>query len=132
MASERLIYKDEFGATHSTNKKINGKFVGDKDIRAKLYKYEQEESEGRLIHLPCKVGDKVYFIKHFFDYAKQPMCGTVCMIKTFTRNGSWTFGAIMDDSAIDRHFVTYDIGKTVFLTKSEAEQALKCSEKPNS
>lgn len=79
----------------------------------------------RFVELPCKVGDKVYFIKHFFNYAKHPMCGTVCMIKTFTPKESWTFGAIMDESNIDRLFVSYDIGKTVFLTREEAERALK-------
>lgn len=74
--------------------------------------------------LPCDIGDRVYFIKCFFDYAKQPMCGTVCMIKTFTGKGSWTFGAIINET-IERHFVSCDIGKTVFLTREEAEKALK-------
>ena len=41
MASERLIWKDEFGDTHSVDEKINGKFDGNKDIRQKLYEYEQ-------------------------------------------------------------------------------------------
>lgn len=87
------------------------------------------KDRNRFVELPCKVGDKVYFIKHFFNYAKQPMCGTVCMIRTFTGKESWTFGVIMDGSTIDRHFVSNDIGKTVFLTKEEAEQALKEREK---
>ena len=59
MANKRLIWKDEFDDTHSVDEKINGKFVGDKDIREKLYEYEQEESEGRLIHLPCAVKDLI-------------------------------------------------------------------------
>lgn len=66
MASKRLIYKDEFGETHTTDEKINGKFVGDRAVREKLFEYEQEESEGKLIHLPCKIGDMVYVIENNF------------------------------------------------------------------
>lgn len=64
MVSKRLIYKDEFGETHTTDEKINGKFVGDKAVREKLFEYEQEESEGKLVHLPCKVGDTVYILEY--------------------------------------------------------------------
>lgn len=83
------------------------------------------KDKSRYIELPCDIGDKVYFIKSLFDYAKQPMCGTVCMIKTFTGRESWTFGAIMDENLRERHFVSNDIGKTVFLTYEEAEKKLK-------
>ena len=43
MASKRLIWKDEFGDTHTSDERINGKFVGDRDVREKLFEYEQEE-----------------------------------------------------------------------------------------
>lgn len=87
---------------------------------------ETFKDKSRYIELPCDIGNKVYFIKGFFDYAKQPMCGTVCMIKTFTGRKSWTFGVVMDDeNSRERHFVSNDIGKTVFLTREEAEKALK-------
>lgn len=32
MKSKRLIYKDEFGETHTTDERINGKFVGDRTV----------------------------------------------------------------------------------------------------
>ena len=60
MASKRLIWKDEFGDTHTSVEQINGKFVGDRDVREKLFEYEQEESEGKLIHLPYKIGSEVF------------------------------------------------------------------------
>lgn len=77
------------------------------------------------IKLPCKVGDEVYFIKHYFSYAKQPLRGTVCMIRTFSRDKDWTFGVIMDDNHTERKFTSSDIGKTVFLTREDAEKKLE-------
>ena len=113
MASERLIWKDEFGATHSTDKKIKGKYVGDKAIKEKLYEYEQEESEGRLIHLPCKVGDTVYLVdnQEIINY----QFDDIVMFLESKKDGICF--ALLGD-----------FNKVVFLTKQEAEQALKESE----
>ena len=85
----------------------------------------QAERGGRCVVLPCKVGDAVYFIKSCFSYAKSPMRGTVCMIKTFSQSNTFTFGVIMENSSQERSFTNFDIGKTVFLTRAEAEEALK-------
>ncbi len=83
------------------------------------------EREGRCVVLPCRVGDTVYFIKSCFSYAKSPMRGTVCMIKTFSERNTFTFGVIMEGSNQERSFTAFDIGKTAFLTREAAEQALK-------
>lgn len=125
MESKRLIYKDEFGDTHTTNERINSKFVGDRTVREKLFEYEQEESEGKLIHLPCRVGDTVYSIKNY----KINECG-VTWIRIDTRT-SITIRLMTKD------YIFYDVsrkdfGKTVFLTREEAEKALNCSEKSDS
>lgn len=77
------------------------------------------------IKLPCKVGDEVYFIKFYFSYAKQPLRGMVCMIRTFSRDKDWAFGVIMDDNHTERKFTSSDIGKTVFLTREGAEKKLE-------
>lgn len=116
MEKERLIWKDEFGTTHSTNKKINGKFVGDKDIRAKLYKYEQEESEGRLIHLPCKPGDTIFYI--------------VGNNKKIIKSAKVREVTIGYNGRIDLFVEAYTsifkfLSNEFYLTKEEAEQALK-------
>lgn len=73
MASKRLIWKDEFGDTHTSDERINGKFVGDRDVREKLFEYEQEESEGKLIHLPYKIGSDVFELSgyHAINCTKQ-------------------------------------------------------------
>ena len=77
------------------------------------------------IKLPCKVGDEVYFIKFYFSYAKQPLRGMVCMIRTFSRDKDWAFGVIMDDNHTERKFTSSDIGKTVFLTREDAERKVE-------
>lgn len=87
--------------------------------------YEDADEQGLLIKLPCKVGDEVYFIKSAFSFSKSPMRGTVCMIKTFSSKGTFTFNVVMDESNQARTFINCDIGKTVFLTREEAEEALK-------
>lgn len=67
-----------------------------------LKEYQQLEKQGRLIKLPCKVGDDVYYILGIPN--KTPCTIDKC-----------TFGL----SDINK------IGKTLFLTKSEAEAKLK-------
>lgn len=68
----------------------------------KLKEYEDLEEQGRLIKLPCKVGDDVYYILGIPN--KTPCTIDKC-----------TFGL----SAINK------IGKTLFLTREEAEAKLK-------
>lgn len=79
----------------------------------------------KLIELPVEIGDKVWFIKSHFQYAKEPMLGVVNMIKTFSSNTDFTFGALMAKSLAQRKFTEKEIGKTVFLTQAAAAQALK-------
>ena len=67
-----------------------------------LKEYQQLEEQGRLIKLPCKVGDDIYYILGIPNE-------TPCTIDK----------CVFELSDIN------DIGKTVFLTKSEAEAKLK-------
>lgn len=76
-----------------------------------LKKYKQMEEQCRLIKLPCKIGDTVYEITgattRGYDW------------KYLTYEKAYVHGTVFN---LDR---LYDIGKTVFLTKSEAEAKLK-------
>ena len=74
----------------------------------RLAEIAKAESEDRLLILPCKVGDIVYRICH--EYKKgNPFIRAV----TFNQNNFWriVFGG--------------EFGKTVFLTREEAEAALR-------
>lgn len=78
----------------------SGELPSYESIYEKVKEYEQKLADGRLVELPCKVGDTVWstddcmedFIPWFLDFD---------------------------------YWMIPQIGKTVFLTMEEAEKALK-------
>ena len=87
-------------------------------IIERLAKYEDLEEQGLLLRLPCKVGDVIYEI--------HPLTGKITprKIKSIVVCNCPDL-TIMYKSGYDYSNVQDDFGKTVFLTKSEAEQKLK-------
>ena len=83
----------------------------------KLKDYEDLEQQGRLIKLPCKVGDVVYVTESTLVEA---MCIRIQL--DGDRNGIWINAK---EYPYDRWISFKAFGKTVFLTKSEAEAKLK-------
>ena len=83
----------------------------------KLGKYEDLEEQGRLVKLPCKIGTKVYNITWWDDVQKKVVVKGKTYYRTIHKHkvSKSTFG----------YTDIEEIGKTVFLTKSEAEQKLK-------
>lgn len=95
----------------------------DEEIEAvyhKLRKYENLEEQGRLIKLPCKVGDIVYGIS-----MGKIISLTVNEISIFCMKGEKIINAKCQNNDEFRNYVEREFGKTVFLTKSEAEAKLK-------
>lgn len=87
-----------------------------------LKEYKALEAEGKLVTLPCKVGDTVYCIEN-----KEIYTCTVGKISISKNNGVWVeinFPKEMPD-IVAIEYNPDDFSKTVFLTKSEAEQKLK-------
>lgn len=69
------------------------------------------------LDLPCKVGDTVYCLQSYFDDVKR--CSK-------TKIKSRTVDYIPDLFECDGMIYTFlDLGKTVFLTKEQAEKALE-------
>lgn len=91
----------------------------------KLKDYEDLEEQGRLIKLPCNRGDKIYFIKSAFSMAHFPIEAKVTSICGVDCDNDVMYSSITEYNKIDRRFRSSDIGKTVFLTKSETEAKLK-------
>lgn len=83
----------------------------------RLKDYEDLEEQGRLIKLPCKVGDIVYIAETVLAEA---MCIRIQL--DGDRNGIWINAK---EYPYDRRISFKAFGKTVFLTKSEAEAKLK-------
>ena len=94
-------------------------------VYRKLKEYEDLEEQGRLIKLPCNRGDKIYFIKSAFSMAHFPIEAKITSICGVDCDNDVMYSSITEYNKIDRRFKSSDIGKTVFLTKVEAEQKLK-------
>ena len=97
------------------------------DVIDKLAEYEGLEEQGRLIKLPCKVGDVVYRIN---IGAMKPVIPLRVVEYRFKIVGNCIREKICcsDDFLCKQPSIIYyaeDIGNKVFLTKSEAEEKLK-------
>lgn len=92
----------------------------------KLGEYEDLDEQGRLVILPCKVGDTLYRVN---KGAKKPVIMMRVLqlyIKQLHKDRTVIrIDAINDDDMGESCYFLENIGKTVFLTKSEAEAKLK-------
>ena len=100
----------------------------------KLAEYETAEDEGRLVVLPCKnwldivFGEQELFYGIDMDYIENPIREiTVHNEERFTWYDGWKTVVLkgVDENGLDWEFSPEEIGKTVFLTREEAEKALK-------
>lgn len=100
----------------------------------KLKEYQQLEEQGRLIKLPCNIGDDVWFVPSQANYklnilnhhskANRVYHQKVAKI-TFSMNG-WYLECDKDlEYATGHIFIDKMYKETWFLTKSEAEARLK-------
>ena len=85
----------------------------------KLQEYEDLEEQGLLLRLPCRVGDKVFKLKRH-NYCPVGICRKDISCSECRANT--TFGIVEGKFMLKE---LKEIGKTVFLTKAEAEQKLK-------
>ena len=92
----------------------------------KQEEYENLEKQGLLLKLPCKVGDTIYRIN---QYAKEPIISMkvsqVRFGELYVGNSFLRIDAINDEDFGGFCYFKDDIGKTVFLTKEEAEAELQ-------
>ena len=87
----------------------------------RLRELADAEKDGRVVVLPCKVGDTVWAILDGAKYARE------CKID-FVNIGSFgtTIVFVVKDGLREQYGVTAAaFGKTVFLTRKEAEKALE-------
>lgn len=100
-------------------------------LAEKLKEYEDLEEQGKLLKLPCAVGDDVWYISERVERR-----GRTKVEISFVDHGivdNITLGDMMipqitvcnDENVWATFDSVEDFGKTIFLTKSAAEQALK-------
>lgn len=93
----------------------------------KLAHYEDLEEQGRLIEMPCKVGDTVWAICHDVSCRRYWSCGIEMGDSPCIYEGECVF---LEDkvTVIDVKFdsrMVQRVGSSVFLTKAEAEAKLE-------
>lgn len=126
-------------------------------LAEKLKQYEDLEEQGRLLRLPCKVGDTVYVnsamlpvenMECYEDTDREVPAYFQARVVSFRfakRNWmkiavreKWLYEWIDDETGPDSNYIECNknftiplsgIGKTVFLTREEAEAKLKEMEK---
>ena len=90
-------------------------------IADRLAEYEDLEEQGLLIKLPCKIGGTIYDIYEFVENKYSPEMYEYEVDEiTIVKDKEGIYFVI--DSA---DFWSEDFGKTVFLTREEAEKALE-------
>ena len=90
------------------------------NLATKLKEYEDLEEQGRLLKLPCRVGDTVYGIS-----MGKIITLIVNEISIFYMKGEKIINVKCQNDDMFRNYIETEFGKTVFLTKSEAEAKLK-------
>ena len=92
-----------------------------------LKKYQEADKDGRLVVLPCKVGDTVWITgsvrRMYSEKVRTFFCGDPSYSRGMADNGVKMIRTTGCDIPI------YEFGKTVFLTREEAEKALEATKK---
>ena len=95
-------------------------------IAKKCDEYARGEEQGLLLRLPCKVGDIIYRVN---TGAKEPVIKMRVLQVHYKQLHKdriiIRIDAINDTDMGESCYLLEDIGKTVFLTKEEAEKALE-------
>lgn len=99
------------------------------DWLEQLKEYQQLEDQGRLIELPCKVGNQLYYIDSYYNTVVPVRLDEVSIKFVGINTYSYQYNCYSFDGCGDVYeeyeFDNDDFGKTVFLTESEAEAKLK-------
>ena len=109
--------------------------------KEQLEKYENVEEEGRLLFLPCKIKDTVWVvtrpinvfedIEYDEDAQDELYEAYVSSITFYENSNQYRICAKETNQFIKAYFRECDFGKTVFLSKKEAEKALEEMKKNN-
>lgn len=84
---------------------------------ARLRELSEADKDGRLAVLPCKVGDTVYWVHGAVI--------TECKVYRVQKNRNGLYICLKSKKSHGAFRTDLSIGKTVFLTREEAEKALE-------
>lgn len=99
--------------------------LGDDYDLERLKELVEADREGKCVVLPCKVGDTVYCLYNEFGDDIEIQKGIVKEYESYN-NGWFLWIHLFYDTPTSKiAFAFLDFGKTVFLTREEAEVALE-------
>lgn len=93
------------------------------DTKFKLDEYKQAEEQGLLIKLPCSVGNTVYIVFNEYGELFIQEGWAVTEITITGDDILFDFECFQTEESESRNIDSF--GKTVFLTREAAEEALK-------
>ena len=137
---ERLAAYEETGLTPEESKRMSNilmdvgidyncswEYVKNWLLDDRLRELDEADKDGRVVVLPCKVGDTVWVIDNpwTWELLKKPIEAYVNGMGKFS-HGLYV-NVLFDTRKINgtRDYEINHIGKTIFLTREEAEKALE-------
>ena len=123
--TKRIKFPDGGGTVDFANGKtefLRDHAAGVRALFEKLAHYEDLQEAGRLVELPCELGDCIYDISEFANGCEYP---EVYVIKAYYIELSLDERGEINFCIGGYDYKKEDFGKTVFLTREEAETALK-------
>mgnify|MGYP004459423213 CR=1 FL=1 len=124
---DRLAAYEDTGLTpeqcESAKNIIEYAFSDDTSKAERIRELLKADKDGRLVVLPCKVGDTVWMYEEAFGIV---LPYTIDLISFVGKGCGYSANCNHNGELIDSiDFEDDDIGKTVFLTREEAESALE-------
>ena len=104
---------------------IESAFADDASKAERIRKLMAANKDGRVLILPCKVGDAVWFVRSVFRQVDSPIEATVTGFASYGTTGELIYTTMTVEGQITRRFLEHQIGKTAFLSLEEAERALE-------
>lgn len=99
-----------------------------KEVIEQLKEYQQLEEQGLLLKLPCKVGDVIYVngVLGVGESEEYKVIRVYYQSNTLMKRSEFCVEALLvSDPRNSIEFYDKEIGKSIFLTKEEAEAKLK-------
>ena len=102
--------------------------ASEETIEAIVYRINLHPAVDAVV-LPCKVGDTVYYLFQYSDKRLLPFVRTAKVRKIYCANRKmqFLFDCVLKEvkeEGVIKTFYEKDFGKTVFLTREEAEAAI--------
>ena len=103
---------------------IESAFADDASKAERIRKLMAADKDDRVLILPCKVGNAVWFARSAYRQVDSPIEATVTGFASYGTTGELIFTTMTVEGQITRRFLEHQIGEPAFLSFEEAEQAL--------